>query len=236
MRLTKDLCIVCCQACINSYKGTFGKVVPDLLTDVKDFSKDEVSGQTGSYGNFKLVIFCGTEGWPDIYDNMKYWKIEMPENWFGVKVKAYDGICEQYAKIRDIVHERIKDDDEIIVTGHSLGGALATICSGDLRNNYPDKDISCASFASPRVGGFSFVARFNCLMPENLRFVYEADPVPKYPPAYINYRHVSSKIHLGKDSCWEKILSPIRDITGNPKDHNPERYLRELKKDTCILA
>jgi predicted lipase len=232
MNLTKELSIVCCQACINSYKGTYGKVVPDLLTNVKDFSKDEVAGQTGNYGKLTFVIFCGTEGWKDIIDNIKFWKTGMPQNWFGKKVNAYTGITEQYAKVRDMLHQFIKIPDEIMVTGHSLGGALATICSGDLKNNYPDKDISCVTFASPRVGGYAFAKRFNQLIPDSLRYVYGSDSVTKVPPIYIHYKHVSTKVQLGKLSKCEKILSPIRKITGNPKDHEPARYLKALKNNS----
>jgi predicted lipase len=230
MKLTKELSIVCCQACINSYKGTYGKVVPDLLTNVKDFSKDEVAGQIGNYGKLTLLIFCGTEGWQNILDNIKYCKTGMPENWFGEKVNAYTGITEQYAKVRNIVYELIQKPEGIIVTGHSIGGALATICSGDLKNNFPGKDISCVTFGSPRVGGYAFANRFNQLIPDSLRYVYESDTVTKFPPIYIHYKHVSTKVQLGKLSKWEKIFSLIRKITGNPKDHDPERYLKELKK------
>jgi triacylglycerol lipase len=230
MELTKELSIVCCQACINAYKGTYGKVVPDLLTNVKDFSKDEIAWQTGNYGKLTLLIFCGTEGWQDILDNIKYWKTEMLANWFGEKVNAYTGITEQYTKVRNIILELIQKPEEIIVTGHSLGGALATICSGDFKNNFPGKNISCVTFGSPRIGGNAFAKRFNELMPDSLRYVYGSDTVTKFPPIYIHYKHVSTKVQLGKLSKWEKIFSPIRKITGNPKDHDPERYLKELKK------
>ena len=55
---------------------------------------------------------------------------------------------------------------KIIVTGHSLGSALATLCAFDLRNNH-DVEPLCLPICPPRVGNLQFVTRFNALLAEN---------------------------------------------------------------------
>lgn len=38
------------------------------------------------------------------------------------------------------------------ITGHSLGGALATLAALDHRRRYPDSKVTMYNFGSPRVG------------------------------------------------------------------------------------
>jgi len=45
----------------------------------------------------------------------------------------------------------------LLVTGHSSGGALATLCALDLARKYPTMTVDCRVFGSPRVGDASFV-------------------------------------------------------------------------------
>jgi len=67
------------------------------------------------------------------------------------------------------------------VTGHSMGGALATFAAYDLAAR------GCAVFAvtwgSPRVGDADFVASYTSSVPRTLRFITKFDPVPRLPPS-----------------------------------------------------
>jgi len=49
----------------------------------------------------------------------------------------------------------------IVVTGHSLGGALATFAVLDLLNNLSNSLGLFVSFGSPRVGNSNFANFFN---------------------------------------------------------------------------
>jgi hypothetical protein len=51
--------------------------------------------------------------------------------------------------------------DEIIVTGHSLGGALATLCAYDLSRVVTFAPTVCLSFNAPRAGNEAFARDFN---------------------------------------------------------------------------
>jgi hypothetical protein len=90
------------------------------------------------------------------------------------------------------------------VTGHSLGGALATLAIIDIATNanYPGVKIMY-NFASPLVGNQAFVDFFkekigtgNCNSNNNInecswRVVNTNDIVPKIPPPTLDYAHVN---------------------------------------------
>jgi hypothetical protein len=58
--------------------------------------------------------------------------------------------------------------------------------------------------------------------------VLNEDSVTKVPPVWMGYTHIKLKIILGKTSIIERILFPIVKIFGNPLDHYPQDYLKQL--------
>ncbi|MEO6877192.1 MAG: lipase family protein, partial [Gemmatimonadaceae bacterium] len=82
----------------------------------------------------------------------------------GVKVHA--GFLEIYSSVRAEIHATIKAYLEkdahsaVIVTGHSLGAALATVCAHDLECAGVCKPV-CMPFCSPRVGNLAFARDYN---------------------------------------------------------------------------
>lgn len=49
---------------------------------------------------------------------------------------------------------------------------------------YPQADVRCITFGSPRVGNNKFKRAFHTLVGTSLRLVYGADPVTMMPPAF----------------------------------------------------
>ncbi len=82
---------------------------------------------------------------------------------------------EVHFEIQKYLDNELKDDKEIFITGHSLGGALATVASKKLKNkNIP----ACYTFGSPRVGDEDWMSNFKTPM---YRLVNSADPVTIMP-------------------------------------------------------
>lgn len=74
---------------------------------------------------------------------------------------------------------------EIIITGHSLGGALALLFALDVAVSLPEVAVSCMTFASPRVGDKHWQAAYNHtynLEAKTIRVRNSYDLVPKVPP------------------------------------------------------
>jgi triacylglycerol lipase len=68
----------------------------------------------------------------------------------------------------------------LVVTGHSLGGALATLLVADLTATTALKPQAW-TFASPRVGDSTFAARYGALSTVSWRIYNQVDVVPYFP-------------------------------------------------------
>lgn len=64
-------------------------------------------------------------------------------------------------------------DFEVLLTGHSLGGALATLAAYDIRMhlNVPPCKIDCYTFGAPRVGNYAFAYDYNALVPNTWHII-----------------------------------------------------------------
>lgn len=84
----------------------------------------------------------------------------------------------------------------MVVTGHSLGAALATLF---VMENHRKKSFdikTCCTFASPRVGNAEFARTFDKIPITSWRIVNACDIVPKLPPhipVLLDYDHVDTE-------------------------------------------
>lgn len=87
------------------------------------------------------------------------------------------------------------DRPTVICTGHSLGGALATLCALWFKRRQPKSLVYCVTFGSPRVGSSTFQDLYHkeIGLDHHFRVVRKADPVSKVPSSK-NYRHVGTEI------------------------------------------
>jgi triacylglycerol lipase len=102
----------------------------------------------------------------------------------------------------------------IEVTGHSLGGALATLYT--MENAKIDKlpNPAICTFASPLVGDSTFAAAFDTLQLTSWRVVNAQDLVPMLPPHFLGFTHVATEqlySSIGKVrpslSCWHALAT-----------------------------
>ncbi len=80
-------------------------------------------------------------------------------------------------------------NQRVTILGHSLGGALATLCAIDEKlPAFAERQVF--PIASPRVGDSQFRDIFNATLPDSIRIVNRPDLVP-HAPLPIEYRHVA---------------------------------------------
>lgn len=142
------------------------------------------------------------------------------------RVRMHHGFSRCYLSIRPKIHNYLQHHtvSNVTVAGHSLGGALATLCAVDIQYNFSDRiAIDVYTFGAPKVGGDSFRKSFNRRVPNSYRFVYGMDIVPALPRIWQGYRHINTENRLGKR------LS-LKFISQRFKDHVITNYVTALKE------
>lgn len=99
---------------------------------------------------------------------------------------------------------------KILLTGHSLGGALATLCAYELAHlELADAAASGGverlvvyNFGSPRVGSGAFASHFDASLPDAWRVVNAADLIPRVP-RLLGYAHVGHSVPLRADGTFD---------------------------------
>ncbi|MFM7426826.1 MAG: lipase family protein [Elainella sp.] len=86
----------------------------------------------------------------------------------------------------------------LIITGHSLGGAVAMLTAADLAldNSFPARQIRVYTYGSPRVGDSTFAGTYSRLIGQTYRVVNLADTVPMTPPSAFRgdlFQHVGQE-------------------------------------------
>jgi pimeloyl-ACP methyl ester carboxylesterase len=88
---------------------------------------------------------------------------------------------------------------KLAVTGHSLGGSIATLAAVDIQTKIKAVDI-IYTFGSPRTGNLNFSQFFKKLFPQSFRVVHNKDIVPHVPNKVLGYWHVPAEVWLDADS------------------------------------
>lgn len=80
----------------------------------------------------------------------------------------------------------------IVVTGHSLGAALATLCAADLAIlGY--KDVQLINFGSPRLFNEAAAVFASAVLPSAVRVTHLNDVIPHTPLVAEGYMHISGE-------------------------------------------
>ncbi|KAI3713788.1 hypothetical protein L1987_72374 [Smallanthus sonchifolius] len=80
--------------------------------------------------------------------------------------------------------KEIYGDLKIMVTGHSMGGAMAAFCGLDLALIYGSKNVQVMTFGQPRIGNAAFASYYSEVVPNTFRVTHDHDLVPHLPPYY----------------------------------------------------
>src|ERR1700679_3846865 len=128
---------------------------------------------------------------------------------------------DQVATSREVARKQRRSADDprpprpMVVTGHSLGSALATLFVMENASKRKFDITTSCTFASPRVGTLEFARAFDLLPINSWRIVNTLDVVPKLPPhipVVLEYDHVDTAYpfkssDFAKNSlvCWHAM-------------------------------
>lgn len=189
------------------------KYFPNAYTFVD--KKTDTEGFCNIIDKELIVYFRGTEVHEikDWLTDIRFKQMVYPYNNVSSKIKVHKGFIDAYKTIREFIHNFISMNkgsfDNIVVIGHSLGGALATLCSIDLQYNFSSqyKNLACYTYGAPKVGNKEFVISYNKRIPDSNRIYLLNDIVPKLPPFPI-FSHVKG-YHIGP---WFPLLGLLELI------------------------
>ncbi|KAF1771426.1 hypothetical protein GCK72_003252 [Caenorhabditis remanei] len=109
----------------------------------------------------------------------------------------------------------------LLVTGHSLGGAMATVFSLHVALRYPLKPVSLYAWSGPRSGDETFVRMLREHLTEQYRVVRDGDPTPDFP------LRVSQTVPTPHHNTFE-VFYPTHMTTDNYKICN------QAESETCL--
>jgi Lipase (class 3) len=151
-------------------------------------------------GNVVIAI-RGTEGIKEWVQDAKFLAVRCPFlAGAGLTEDGFTAVYESLRIAQDPTSKRLVDAlpglpflrpvASLVITGHSLGGALATLLALDVAANTAlGTNLSAWTFASPRTGDPSFADTYNQVVPNTVRIANRMDLVPKLPLPPL-YQHV----------------------------------------------
>jgi triacylglycerol lipase len=91
----------------------------------------------------------------------------------------------------------VGNDQPVWFCGHSLGGAMATICAGRCYLSHIQSiPQGLFTYGSPRVGDKRYI---NYVDLPHYRFVNNNDVVTRVPPAWMGYRHCGTEVYINRN-------------------------------------
>lgn len=209
-----------------------------LCRDVYDnptFENGQVSGTLNTINNVQYLAFTGSENLFNWLSNLYFLKVR--RGWF--EGKAHKGFVDSFEKIRAHAVERLDPALPVVVTGHSLGGAMASLMVYYLKHlGY--SVVACVTVGKPRVGNQAYKDGYIALGVESLRIVLERDPVVTTPRIGFVHECPSMVIDGSKISSYDEArgaLDFIKDPLGFVLDHSSKGYYKAVVRtplDTVV--
>jgi len=208
-----------------------------------DDKKTDTQGFVATKDNTIYVVWRGSSSKKDFQNDASIDKVPFIEE--GEKVHI--GFKSSWEAVKDQTYEALdkalkslggeENIDNIVVCGHSLGGAVTTLFAYSIYKIYKSNKIICCTIGSPRVGNKVFKANFDKSPIESLRIVHNLDVVTRSPN--IGYHHVNTELRIDDEGKikkwmvdWQRVGEYIKAVfTGKTaKDHMTNNYISALNK------
>lgn len=177
-----------------------------------------------------VVAFRGTQQVKDWLTNLNAEKTDIhstdPANTL-LLGRVHRGFNAAFLSVRQQMTDLLADEKDmpVYITGHSLGGALATLATWYTNGN----DLAaCYTFGAPRVGDDRLAERFRTPI---YRLVNGIDPVPMVPPSGITIDILKTVFRFAATffTPLNWVVRQLVRVQGY-RHYGPQRYLSIAKQ------
>jgi triacylglycerol lipase len=146
-------------------------------------------------------------------------------------MKIHAGVMRMFETIEPYLTEQLISHPPsakpkyITFCGHSLGGALATLCAAYYANlSNKNAKVSCHTFGAPKIGDSVFYQWFNNAVEEKLHLINENDLISYLPPSIMGYKDAFDSAVFITDEDFKSL--------NLCQSHDLDTYIDFIRKST----
>jgi hypothetical protein len=202
--------------------------------------KSDTQGFVATRDKAIYVVWRGSESKKDFQNDASIDKVpflnEGEKVHIGFKSCWESVVGDTYDAIDTALENLQGETTDIVVCGHSLGGAVATLYAHSIKKHYPHYNVKCVTIGSPRVGNKTFKDNYDSYEIDTLRIVHNNDLVTHTP--YIGFQHVNYQLRLDnngnvlkRDKSLDALWLYLKALFSgkNIKDHMCDGYMEALQ-------
>ncbi|KAL4431078.1 hypothetical protein ABPG75_006334 [Micractinium tetrahymenae] len=170
-----------------------------------------------------VIAFRGTASFNNVRSDLQVWRARWPANvgspMLCTAPMVHKGFIDCYrandfnekllSRIEHILYRCSRRAGEgtqrpvrVVVTGHSLGGALAMLCAFDVLNRCPiaadNIHVQCYTFGAPRPGNRTFAGLYDRTVPDTWCLINNEDVVTKAGKFWFLYARCGHRVLLNR--------------------------------------
>lgn len=140
-----------------------------------------------------------------IANDVKFIQKDMDAKFFpkaDKSAKVHDGFQDTQTRTAQAVLDTVKSTltktkfKRVLVTGHSLGAAVALLDGLMIKMALPDVEVNGVVFGLPRVGNEAFANMVDKTLPGFTHVTNQKDPVPLLPPKLLSFQQPAGEVHI----------------------------------------
>ncbi|KAM4058788.1 lipase (class 3) domain-containing protein [Hirsutella rhossiliensis] len=236
--------------CSNNANAGACDVFAGATTIVELTDSAEVAGNVVVSHARRLVVvsFRGSHRWSDVWRNIQVLRVDAPA--LCADCSVHRGYWNVFLNIRDRLAGALLGEGRlagpgyrVVLTGHSMGGALAAISAAYLRSRGRSCDLF--TYGAPHVGNQALADLIGGPGGVTAHVVNGEDPIASQPPRSIGYASVVPEywfeagiekpafpdnlrvcdgVNKKSDECSAKVGGWLPVFTGGLSDHSIDAY------------
>ncbi len=109
-----------------------------------------------------------------------------------------------WLRLKSLLGKSMTIGNSIVITGHSLGGALAALTAHQIEKDSAGSVQAVFTFGMPRPGSADFATGYNERLGERTyRLVHGEDLVPTVAPSFLGFQHLGRFLHCNRGGKFD---------------------------------